>query len=200
MVMPLELWNTVATIGTFVVITATAITAVVQLRHARSSNQIAVLNELRKAQEAPEYRAALSFVHTGLKAKMKDAGFRRQMSAFCDHEPVSAESEETIAMITTVGDYYENMGLLVKRGLIDRESALDVWSAYIVGEWERLVPIVALFRRRGSDAVYENFEYLAVCAQDWKKKYPNGTYPKGTRRIEIVDEWLDADSHAPSPS
>jgi hypothetical protein len=53
--MSLELLNTFATFGTFVVITATAVAALVQLRHARSSNQIAALNELRKAQETPEF-------------------------------------------------------------------------------------------------------------------------------------------------
>jgi hypothetical protein len=39
--MSLELLNTFATLGTFVVIAGTAIAAIVQLRHARSSNQIA---------------------------------------------------------------------------------------------------------------------------------------------------------------
>jgi hypothetical protein len=198
--MPFELWNTIATIGTFVVITATAITAFVQLRHARSSNQIVVLSELRKAQEEPDYRAALRFVHTGLKTKMQDPEFRRQILAFRDHKPLSAESEGAIAMITTVGDYYENMGLLVKRGLVDRDSALDVWSAYIGMEWEGLAAVVALFRRDGSDAVYENFEYLAVRAEEWKKQYPKGTYPKGMRRMDIRDEWLEADSQPPSRS
>jgi hypothetical protein len=194
--MSLEIWNTVATIGTFVVITATAITAVVQLRHARSSNEIVVLNELRKAQEEPDYRAALSFVHTGLKEKMKDPEFRRQLLAFRDRETVSAESERAIAMVTTIGDYYESMGLLVKRGLLDRDNALDIWSAYIRMEWERLAPFVALFRRNGSDSVYENFEYLAVHAEDWMKQYPNGTFPKGMRRLKIRDEWLEADSQS----
>jgi hypothetical protein len=51
--MSFELVNTLATFGTFVVIAATAIAAVVQLRHARSSNQIAALNELRETMESP---------------------------------------------------------------------------------------------------------------------------------------------------
>jgi hypothetical protein len=46
--MSLQLVNTLATFGTFVVIAATAIAAIVQLRHARSSNHIAALNELRE--------------------------------------------------------------------------------------------------------------------------------------------------------
>jgi hypothetical protein len=39
----LELWSTLAAVGTFVVIAATAIAAFVQLRHIRRSNQLAGL-------------------------------------------------------------------------------------------------------------------------------------------------------------
>jgi Domain of unknown function (DUF4760) len=189
--MPLELWNTVATIGTFVVISATAITAFVWLRHLRSSNQISVLNELRRAQEEPEYQAALKFVHTGLNVRMKDPKFRRQITAFQKGQPVAEDSEEALSVLTTVADNYEIMGLFVKRGLVDRKSALDIWSLYVLMEWERLAPVTAVFRRSGSDAVYENFEYLAVAAKDWLKTYPNGTYPKRTRRIRLYDEWRE---------
>ena len=52
--MRLELVNTLATFGTFLVIAATAIAAVVQLRHARGSNHIAALNELRETTESPD--------------------------------------------------------------------------------------------------------------------------------------------------
>ena len=57
-----ELVNTFATLGTFVVIAATAIAAIVQLRHMRGSNQIVALNELREARETPEFQAALQLL------------------------------------------------------------------------------------------------------------------------------------------
>ena len=60
--MSLELVNTFVTLGTFVVIAATAIAAIVQLRHARSSNHIVALNELRETTETPDFQAALYFV------------------------------------------------------------------------------------------------------------------------------------------
>ena len=44
--MSLELVNTLATLGTFLVIGATATAAIIQLRHMRGSNQIVALNEL----------------------------------------------------------------------------------------------------------------------------------------------------------
>jgi hypothetical protein len=62
--MSLELVNTFATLGTFSVIAATAIAAIVQLRHMRGSNQIVALNELRETTETAEFRAAQLFVQT----------------------------------------------------------------------------------------------------------------------------------------
>ncbi len=62
--MSLELWNTVATFGRFVVITGTAIAATVQLRFLRRNNQIAYLNELRKTVTSEEFRAAVRFIDT----------------------------------------------------------------------------------------------------------------------------------------
>jgi hypothetical protein len=47
--------------------------------------------------------------------------------------------------------------------------------------------------RRQDDAVWENFEYLTVLAQDWDAARPKGTYPAGIRRLDLKDEWLEAD-------
>lgn len=77
--MSLELLNTLATLGTFLVIAATAIAALVQLRHARGSNQIAALNELREFAETPDFQAANIFIRTELTTKMQDPEFRRQI-------------------------------------------------------------------------------------------------------------------------
>jgi hypothetical protein len=30
-------------------------------------------------------------------------------------------------------------------------------------------------------------------AEDWKAAHPKGTYPTGVRRIQLKDEWLEAD-------
>ncbi len=70
--MSLELANTLATFGRFLVIAATAIAAIVQLRHARSSNHIAALNELRETMESADFQAALRFVTAELKDQWLD--------------------------------------------------------------------------------------------------------------------------------
>ena len=62
--MSLELVNTIATCATFVVIAATAIAAMVQLRQLRASNQIAAFNELRQAYENPKLVRGASYIDT----------------------------------------------------------------------------------------------------------------------------------------
>ena len=56
-------WVTaMATLGTFVVITASAIAALLQLRHTRGSNQILALTECRERLESDEFQNARRFV------------------------------------------------------------------------------------------------------------------------------------------
>jgi hypothetical protein len=97
--MSLEFVNTFATLGTFVVIAATAIAAIVQLRHMRGSNQITALNELRETMETPDFQAASHFVVTELPAKLRDPAFRYELAhrfARTDkHEPLIRKINST---------------------------------------------------------------------------------------------------------
>jgi hypothetical protein len=195
--MSLELVNTLATFGTFLVIAGTAIAAIVQLRHARGSNQIAALNELRELQDKPEFRAAQTFVNTDLSSTLQDPTFRYQ---YVHRSARTEEMKPKIAKPITVGNYFESLGVLVKLGLIDRELALEMWSYNSVLAWEQLAPLTAMGRRETDDAaLWENFEYMTVLSQDWVAAHPEGSYPVGVRRIQLKDEWLEADrQHAAS--
>jgi hypothetical protein len=188
--MTLELWNTFATFGTFIVIAATAIAALVQLRHARGSNQIAALYELQDLSRTPQFTQAEHLMRTELPSKLNDPEFRYQIN---NRDARTPENQAIISKVSDVGNFYENMGLLVKSGLIDRELALDIWAGQIPGEWRRLAPFTAIVRRDQGNAVYENFEYLLVLAQDWVAAHPNGAYPAAVRRVVLKDEWLEAD-------
>jgi hypothetical protein len=188
--MSLELINTLATFGTFLVIAATAVAAIVQLRHARSSNHIAALNELRETMEAPDFEAAQRFVQTQLSAKLQDPAFRYQ---YGDLSARTAENQPLIAKANIVGNYFESMGVLVKTGLVDKKLVFEMFSYQATATWERLAPVVAITRRKLGDALWENFEYLAVLSQQWMAAHPKGTYPAGVPRIGLKDEFLEAD-------
>jgi Domain of unknown function (DUF4760) len=188
--MSLELVNTLVTLGTFLVIAATAIAAIKQLRHARSSNHIAALNELRETIEAQDFQAAQHFVMTELSAKLRDPAFRYQ---FAHPTARTDETRPLIGKVNALGNFYESMGILVKTGLVDKNLVLEMWASNALNSWERLASIVAIARRRLGDGAWENFEYLTVLAQDWAQEHPKGTYPANVRRIALRDEWLETD-------
>jgi Domain of unknown function (DUF4760) len=188
--MSLELVNSLATFGTFVVIAATAIAAVVQLRHARSSNHIAALNELRETMESPGFLTAQHYVQGEMSAQLEDPVFRHQVA---ESAARTDESRPLIAKIFAIGNFYEGMGILAKTGLVDQNLVLEIYCSQVVGAWERLAPVVAIVRRKAGLAAWENFEYVTVLAQDWMAAHPKGTYPTDVRRIEFKDRWLDAD-------
>lgn len=188
--MNLELLNTLATSGTFFVIAATAIAAVIQLRHSRGSNQIAAFNEFQERRESQDFLSAQHFVLSDLSEKLKDPSFRYQIVHRGSRTP---DNQTLIAKMFTVGNHYENMGLLVKMGFLDQNLVLQTWYHNAIGAWEALAPVVAVVRRDGDDAYYEHFEYLVVLAQDWSAAHPKGTYPRGLRRIDIRDDFLEAD-------
>jgi hypothetical protein len=188
--MSLELVNTLATFGTFVVIAATAIAAIVQLRHARSSNHIAALNELRETEESPDFQTAQHFVITELPVKLQDPEFRRQ---YADPSARTIEMRPIISRVNTIGNFYEGMGLLVKTGLVDAQLVIEMYSGNAAASWERLAPMAAIARRRMGKALWENFEYLTVLAEDWNAAHPDGNYPAAMRRIDVKDDWLEAD-------
>ena len=189
--MSLELFNSLATFGTFVVIAATAIAALIQLRHARSANLIEGLSEAQRSFNAPEFAAAQSFVLTELAGKWQDPEFRYQVITRAAR---TAENQALIAKIILVGNTFELLGVFVKRQLIDREMALDMFSGNAVGAWERMTPVTVALRRRAGSASWENFEYFVVLSLDWIAAHPDGTYPAELRRIAPQDELLKADT------
>jgi len=189
--MPLEFWNTAAAIGTFVVITATAIAAIYQLRHARGSNQIAALNELLLKWDSPEFNAAQNVLYKKLAEKMTDPVFRYQVA---NTGARTSEHATILKSISLVGNGYERAGLYVSTGLLDPGLMPSVWGNRILRDWETLAPVTAILRRPYGNGLWENFEYLAVLSQKWLAAHPHGTYPSNVPRFDLKDEWLEADA------
>ena len=189
--MSLELVNTVATLGTFIVIAVTAIAAMVQLRHMRSSNYIAALNEIRETIESDAFKEGRRFIQSELHTALQDPELRYQLT-----HPFARtrEYQPAIDHLNMIGNFFESMGVMVKTGLADPEMIADMWSQNIVDIWKAMEPATAIYRRRVGEALWENFESLAVAAEDYIKKYPNGSYPRGRRRFVLSDDFAAADA------
>jgi hypothetical protein len=188
--MPLELLSTIFAGLTFAVIAATAIAAIVQLRHLRASNQITATIGLMDKWAAPEFRTMANFVHQGeLERKLLDPAYRAELSS----APIDKLAHPEVAYL----DFWESVGSLIKLGHISEEAYLDLNSYPIVSSWRKLEPVIAIIRRKRGPQVYDMFEYLASRAMLWEAKHPYGTYPTNTPHLPVVDKFpADAGAQA----
>jgi hypothetical protein len=185
--MSLENWNTIAAIGTFVVIAATAAAAVVQLRHMRANNQLAAILALYHEFGDKDLQEAFRFVQQYLPQRMTDAAFRQELEArgFIDNRQ-HLEIE--------VLNWFEQMGTLLKHGVVDEVIFLDIFGRLTSVYWVMLEPTLAVIRRRRGEGQYQNFEFLAIRAREWLERHPHGSLPRGLERLGLSDPWLAADS------
>jgi hypothetical protein len=177
--MSMEAWTTVAAVGTFVVITITAIAAFIQLHHLRASNQLSAMLKLLELEQSAALEDRFHFVRTQLAAKMRDPDFQTSL----DEQPI----DRTLHPERHVIAWFEHIGAWMKNGLIDEQAYLEYASPIITQYWTLLAPTVRLIRRTRDAWVLEDFEYLAARAKRWIETHPLGRYPKNTSRMEAID-------------
>jgi hypothetical protein len=185
----LELLNTLGTLTTALVITATAITAVVQLRHLRASNQINALLSIQNELDSPDFREAELLIRQELKRALEDAAFCAACLAYARQEPHASLTNEHYVKIRQaallVGNTFENLGGLVKNDIFDRNLFLDIYSWIVTSYWDQLEGFAALSRAyTGEQSIWENFEYITVLSREYIHDRPI-TYPPGVERIEL---------------
>jgi hypothetical protein len=185
--MSLELLNALASLLTVCIIAATAIAAMIQLRHLRAGNQITAMLAIGEELNSKTFRDANSLLRHRFDALIDDPKFRAynaEADRGASHDLVP-EYEAVRDAATTVGNSFEELGILVKQGIVDKDIFLDRYSWVIVRAWNRLEKAVADSRKAtGMAALWENFEYLAVIAEDWIRERPS-TYPTGIRRMPM---------------
>jgi hypothetical protein len=164
--MHLELWSTIFSGATFLVIAATAAAALIQLRHMRSGNQLAALLTVMRMWQDPEMQNNIRYAHTTLQQKMKDPAF------MAEYERGGISRVDHPELL--VADFWEQTGTFIKYGMMDERSWLDISASQIIRAWKDLEPVILVARRRGGLSVFENFEYAAVRAELWMRRSPDG--------------------------
>lgn len=177
-------WVTaIATVGTFAVIAASAVAALIQLRHMRGGNQIAALTEIRETLESPEFEKALKYLHREFPRRLADPDVRKRLL-----EPGPTPDE--FIPIRTVTNFFEAFGAFVRRRIIDPDIACDLFGPVVLTNWEILAPYIANRRAAANDPAYwENFEYFAALSKDWIRRHPGGTYPRRAMRMPQPEYW-----------
>jgi hypothetical protein len=185
--MSLEAVAAFAQIGTFVVIGGTAIAALVQLRHLRAANEMAAASMFIQEFEGSELREAFSFVRTQLEQRLEDPEFRKEIRG---GKPDRRRHPEI-----SVLNFFDLWGGHYRGGAINRTWFMRHNAGVVLGFWSLLEPVVAILAvHDGANLSFEGFEYLAVKAQDWVAAHPAGDYPKGARRLDLIDKWNDLDA------
>jgi hypothetical protein len=185
----LETLSAAAAVGTFLVIAATAVAALIQLRHLRVSNQLQGLLAILALPYEPILHESFQFVSHELAARMQDPAFRRELE--------NPQPDRKIHKELQVCDYYERLGSIVKNGLMPEELYFD--NSTPEQYWKLLSQVIVIRRRVRGPVAYDNFEYLIARSRAYDRRHPAGTYPPNMDRVEIEDVWLAEDLRASAP-
>jgi hypothetical protein len=169
-----EVISAAAAVGTFVVIAASALAALIQLRHLRTGNQLPGLMSVLELFQEPHIHELINFVRKELPARMESEDFR----AGLERVPIDRTEHPELHLC----ELYEQIGSYVRSGLIDEELFLRAHWYNVNLYWGLLQPAIAI-ARRSRPHIFENFEYLAVRTQTWMDRHPEGNYPNDIARM-----------------
>lgn len=189
--MNLEVINTIAALVTVSIVAATAIAALIQLRHLRAANQIHALLAAGEKLDSREFTDALAIMNGGLEAALANPEFREYEIAIRRRLPPPKVEKQWADMhyaCILVGNTFELMGSMVKSGIVDQRLLVDQYCGVALGAWKRLADFTAFGREAGDPNGWEYFEYLAILSEDWLKSNPS-SYPQGVRRYPLHNPW-----------
>lgn len=182
--------NTAASLITLVVIIVTAIAAFVQLRHLRAANQLQGLLTVLERVEGADFNHWFDDAKRTLAEKLPDPAYRRSI----EDGTIDRSNNPWLHL----GNSYEWVGSLVRRGLIEEDAVMDIYADRIVAAWEITRDAIAIVRRTRDNSVLENFEYLYVRACRYAETHPDGAYPPNMPRATLHDPWAAEDAAARS--
>src|SRR6185437_15539036 len=116
--MSAEMLTAVASLTTAVIIAATAVAAVIQLRHMRAGNAIEAILSFRSIIEDEPHRNATNLLRTGdLERAMQDPKFRRFLYRRTKQHPnpdVPQSYSDLMDCATIMGNCFELIGGLIR--------------------------------------------------------------------------------------
>lgn len=177
--------STLVGLGTFIVITITAIAAVIQLRHLRRANELDGLLSVVARVDSVDFQSCVDGTRRLVKERLPDPEYRRSL--------LEGTYERQNNPWLQLANSYEWLGTLVRWRLIPEAALMDMYAPRIISAWKTLEPIVAIVRRLPENSgLLENFEYLYVRSRHSLDSAPS-RYPAHTPRARIEDPWAEED-------
>jgi hypothetical protein len=183
----------ISSIVTAVVIAATAVAAVIQLRHMRSGNMIEAILSFRSMLEDDEHRKANRLLRGGdLGRELENPEFRRYLYRISKKLPVEDVPQRYIDLMeaaVALGNSFELIGGMVRNRVVSAEMFLANYWWVVTNTWTRMAEYIAVARRyTGADSLFEDFEYLTVISEAWARRHPN-SYARGVARKSLVNPY-----------
>lgn len=183
--MSAEWLTAIATAGTFVVIAASAVAALLQIRHMRSGNAISLLTAYNNEFDTQEFQLAFAYVRSELPGRLGDDTVLDELA---NAPPFVGE----FAAIRTIANFFEDMGAFVLTRLLDPRIVCMLYAENVTSAWKSIAPVAALLRHKlDSPSIWENFEYLAVLSADFIERYPQGLFPQSLKRMPSDDRLIE---------
>jgi hypothetical protein len=127
-----------------------AIYYILQIRHQTRLRQTDLIMRLYSVFGTPEFGESCQEI---LNTEITDTDYLAK-------SPNDASNKIKIA-VRTQAAFYEGVGVLLHRKLIDTDLVDDLFSSPIIQAWEKLEPIIKTTReRRKRPQIWEWFEYL----------------------------------------
>lgn len=183
-------WEELSALSTFItmlVIAASAIAALVQLRHMRAGNAIAGFVGFLDKWSTPEARQIANYVFSdAMKQKLADPNYLNELLANPVVDRLANPEFDYL-------DFWESIGVFVKLGYFAEDVVLESGGPMAIRAWDVLMPVIAIVRSARDSTVYDNFEYLVSRAMMWEAKHPEGVFPKHTPHLPVADPFAARD-------
>ena len=193
-----ETVTSVASVATTVVIAATAVAAMIQLRHMRSGNAIEAILSFRAMLEDDVHRGAATLLRGGDMARaLEDPQFReylyRNAHKLPHNEPPAEPYLRLHEAAIAIGNSFELIGGMVRNKIVPLEIFLPNYWWVVSNQWNNLEQYIAMMREYvDSPGLYVDFEYLTVLSRQWGEEHPD-SYPRGASRIATNNLYPIAD-------
>ena len=176
-------WDALTAVSAFltlIVIGASALAAMIQLRHLRAGNAITGFIGIMDKWSSPHARQIQNYVFGGeLERRLQDPGYRRELA----RGPADRTTHPEMDYL----DFWESLGMFVKMGYFPEDAVMESGGPTAAAAWQKLVPVIAIVRRRRGPTAYDNFEYLVSRVQMWEASHPQGYYPNHTPHLAVID-------------
>lgn len=189
-----EALTALASVATTVVIAATAIAAMVQLRHMRAANSIQAILSFRDMLEDEVHREAANTLRGGdMERALEEPEFREFLYRSTNKLPMNGAPEERYVQLhqaaISIGNSFELIGGMVRNHVVTPEIFLPNYWWVVSNHWGNLESFIAMMREyQGSPGLYVDFEYLTVLSRKWGEKHPD-SYAPGVPRIEVKNKY-----------